>query len=134
MKKTTAEWVRKAEEDLVLARQGSRSKIPVHNGVCFHCQQCAEKYLKGLLEELGLPVPRTHNLDDVLNLLLPSHPELRSLRRGLIFLTDFAVDPRYPGKNTIKRQAAAALRWANRVRTAARALLGIRPRPRRRKT
>jgi HEPN domain-containing protein len=105
----------------------------VHDGVCFHCQQCAEKYLKGLLEELGLPVPRTHNLDDVLNLLLPSHPELRSLSRGLIFLTDFAVDPRYPGKNAIKRQATAAVLWAGRVRMAARALLGIRPRPRRRR-
>src|SRR5579859_3164726 len=105
MKKTTAEWVRKAEEDLVLARQGSRSKIPVPNGVCFHCQQCAEKYLKALLEELGLAIPRTHNLDDVLNLLLPHYSGLRSLRRGLIFLTDFAVDTRYPGESASKRQA-----------------------------
>src|ERR1700730_13837418 len=124
MKKTTRESVKKAEQDYVLAKQGSRSKVPVHNGVCFHCQQCAEKYLKGLLEELGLPVPRTHNLDDVLNLLLPRHPGLHPLRRGLIFLTDFAVDPRYPGKNAVKRQAEAALRWAERVRTAARTILG----------
>ena len=42
MKKTTAEWVRKAEEDYVLAKQGRRSKVPVHNGVCFHCQHKAE--------------------------------------------------------------------------------------------
>ena len=58
---------------------------------------------------------------------------LRSLRRGLIFLTDFAVDPRYPGDNTSKRQAAAALRWAYRVRGVCRDLLGIRLRRRRRK-
>src|SRR5438105_13297296 len=61
MKKTTREWVKKAEQDYVLAKQGSRSKVPVHDGVCFHCQQCAEKYLKGLMEELGLAVPKTHD-------------------------------------------------------------------------
>ena len=51
MKKTTREWVRKAESDYVLAKQGSLSPVPVHDGVCFHCQQCAEKYLKALMEE-----------------------------------------------------------------------------------
>ena len=101
---------------------------PQHDVVCFHCQQSAEKYLKALLEELGLTVPRIHNLDDILNLLLCDHPGLRSLRRGLIFLTDFAVETRYPGDNASKRQAMAALRWAERVRTACRALLGVRPR------
>ena len=43
-------------------------------------------------------------------------------------LTQFAVDTRYPGENASKRQAEAALRWAGRVRTKARAILGIRPR------
>src|SRR5947207_8685220 len=124
MKKTTREWVKKAEQDYVLARQGSRSKVPVHDGVCFHCQQCAEKYLKGLMEELGLSVPKTHYLDVLLTALAPHHPTLRSLRRGLLFLSDFAVDIRYPGSNASKRQAVAALRWADRVRTAARTLLG----------
>ena len=54
MKKTTREWVKKAEQDWVLAEQGIQSKLPVHDGICFHCQQCAEKYLKGLMEEIGL--------------------------------------------------------------------------------
>ena len=63
MKKTTREWVKKAEEDYQVAKQGSRSKVPVHDSVCFHCQQCAEKYLKGLMEEAGLTVPKTHFLD-----------------------------------------------------------------------
>jgi HEPN domain-containing protein len=114
MKKTTREWIKKAEQDYVLAKQGSRSKIPVHDGVCFHCQQCAEKYLKGLMEELGLPVPKTHDLDLPLTSLVPHHPTLRSLRRGLLFLSDFAVNTR--GNNATKRQAVAALRWATRVR------------------
>lgn len=114
----------------MLAKQGSRSKSPVHDGVCFHCQQCAEKYLKGLMEEMGLSVPKTHDLEGLLTALATHHPTLRPLRRGLLFLTDFAVDTRYPGKNASKRQAVAALRWASRVRTPARALLGIRNRRR----
>src|SRR3954447_8250973 len=120
MKKTTREWVKKAEQDYVLAKQASRSKVPVHDGVCFHRQQCAEKYLKGLMEEIGLPVPKTHVLSVLLTALAPHHPTLWSLRRGLLFLTNFAVKTRYPGKTASKRQAVAALRWAARVRTPAR--------------
>ncbi len=126
MKRLTEEWVRKGEADYVVATM-TRREIPLlHDVVCFHCQQAAEKYLKALLEELGLLVPRTHNLDDVVNLMVQHYPSLRSLRRGLVFLTRFAVEARYPGHNTRKRQAAAALRWAERVRTACRTLLGIR--------
>ena len=97
----------------------------MHDPVCFSCQQLVEKYLKALLEELGLMIPRTHDLEDLLDRLLPSHPHLRPLRRGCKFLIQFAVDARYPGFDATKRQAAAALRWAERVRDAARALLGL---------
>ena len=100
--------------------------------MCFHCQQCAEKYLKALLEELGIAVAKTHDLDKLLTALQPHHRTLGSLRRGLRFLTEFAVDTRYPGNNASKRQAEAALRWVTRVRTAARTLLGFPVQPRRR--
>src|SRR5947208_9116506 len=90
MKKTTAKWVRKAEADRVIALQSAESKKPLHDGVCFHCQQCAEKYLKGLLEERGLLVPKTHDLELLRPVLLPFYPALRSLRRGCEFLTQFA--------------------------------------------
>jgi HEPN domain-containing protein len=103
----------------------------MHDLVCFLCQQAAEKYLKAILNEDGLTVPRTHNLEDVLSLLLPSHSQLEAYRRGLKFLIQFAVDPRYPGFRANKRQAAAALRWVGEVRAACRSLLGLRP-PRRR--
>jgi HEPN domain-containing protein len=126
----TREWVKKAEHDYVAARQLGRRKVPFHEIVCFHCQQCAEKYLKGLMEELGLPVPKIHFLDRLLTALKPHHPTLRTLRRGLIFLTAFAADTRYPGIDASKRQSVAALRWAGRVRITARRLLGIRERRR----
>jgi HEPN domain-containing protein len=75
-----------------------------------------------------MPVPRTHELTDLQSLLLPPQPELRSLRRGLDFLTRFAVDPRYPGFRAGKSQARAALRWAERVGDACRRLLSSKPR------
>jgi HEPN domain-containing protein len=81
------------------------------------------RYLKALLEELGEGVPRTHILEDIITLLLPHYVTLRALRKGGRFLTRFAAATRYPGKNATKREATSALRWAARVRTAARRLL-----------
>ena len=109
MKRLTKEWVRKAEADYRAAGNLDRGSDPLPDQVCFLCQQCAEKYLKALLEELGLTVPRTHVLGGLLTLLLPHHPSLRSLRRGMSLLTRFAVGPRYPGYRVSKREASAAL-------------------------
>jgi HEPN domain-containing protein len=97
----------------------------MHDLVCFCCQQAAEKYLKALIDQEGLTIPRTHDLEDLASLLLPSHPALAALRRGLKFLIQFAVEARYPGFHATKRQAAAALRWAGVVRNTCRPLLGL---------
>jgi HEPN domain-containing protein len=99
----------------------------------FTVKQVAEKYLKALLQEPGLPVPRTHNLVRLLADLLAVHPSLARTQRGLRFLTDFTVDFRYPGKSASRRQMESALRWAERVRQECRTLLGIKP-PAKKKT
>jgi HEPN domain-containing protein len=130
MKRITAEWVRKAEADYVAASKLQRGSDPLHDVVCFHCQQCAEKYLKALLEELGVGIPRTHNLIALSPLLLPHYPLMRAFRRGFDFLTRFAVDTRYPGDQASKRQAASAMRWAGKIRVTCRNLLKV---PRRRR-
>jgi HEPN domain-containing protein len=47
MQEITKEWVFKAEQDFDAAdllMHAGESPIPDY--VCFHCQQCAEKYLK----------------------------------------------------------------------------------------
>lgn len=132
MKPATREWVSKAEDDLLAAAELQASRGRLHDQVCFHCQQSAEKFLKALIEELRQPVLKTHDLELLLNQLLPSYPSLRSLKRGLLFLTDFSVDARYPGNRATKRQATAALRWAFRARDKCSVLLGIRPRRARR--
>lgn len=127
MQVETRRWLHKADSDVKGARQLSGTTPQLNDLICFHCQQAAEKYLKALLQELGMAVPRTHDLGDLLDLLLPHDATLRPLRRGLLFLTQFAVDYRYPGENATKRQAEAAIRWAERIRVELRAQLGLKP-------
>ena len=46
-----AEWVDKAEADYQSAvALGRRRKAPLPDIVCYHCQQCVEKYLKARSE------------------------------------------------------------------------------------
>ncbi|MBI3408156.1 MAG: HEPN domain-containing protein [Planctomycetes bacterium] len=83
------------------------------------------KVLKGLLEECQTSAPHSHNLKDLLVKLIPHHKSLGRLKRGLVFLTRFAVGTRYPGDNASKRQATSALRWAKKVREACRDILHL---------
>ena len=127
MKKTTREWVRKAESDYQLAVTIARGTKPFHDEQCFHCQQSAEKYLKAILEELGIAIPKTHILVALLTLLTPHYNSLGSLRRGVDFLTRFAVATRYPGDMANKRQAASAERWPRDVAPHAARSSALRP-------
>ena len=127
MKRLTGQWAGKAESDFQVAKKLARGSEPHHNEAAFHAQQSAEKYLKAILQELGISVPRTHILEDLILLLVPHHASLNSMRVGGRMLTRFAVATRYPGKNATKREAVVALKWADRFRSVARKALKIRP-------
>ena len=48
MANPVSEWIEKAEEDYHVAISLRRlRRHPAHNAVCFHAQQCVEKYLNG---------------------------------------------------------------------------------------
>lgn len=125
MKRLTRMWVRKAEADLRIARRESAAADRVNDGICFHCQQSAEKFLKALIQESDLAVPRTHSLIRLLDLLSPGDSSLSKLTRGFRMLSRYAVEARYPGFSATGRQAAAALRWAERIRAVVRKRLGM---------
>ena len=126
MKQATREWVKKAEGDYQAADALSRRrKVPFHDQVCFHCQQSAEKYLKGRLEEAGQRTPKTHDLEDLLDALLHIEPLWSALRPALKFLTDYAVDFRYPGNEADAQAAKTARKYAKAVRKEARLALGL---------
>jgi HEPN domain-containing protein len=126
MKPLTAEWVAKAEVDYQGAvALGRRRKIPLPDLVCFHCQQCAEKYLKALLQEAGTAFPKTHVLVDLLNLALGPDPTLAPIQPSLLVLEDYAVKFRYPGLDATVAQARAAMQALRMVRRRIRKRLGI---------
>jgi HEPN domain-containing protein len=127
MKRQTKLWVRKAKDDIVGARSLERSKPALNDLICFHCQQCGEKYIKALVQELGLAVPRTHILEELLVLLRPHDSSIGRLRPSAVSLSRYAVQFRYPGKNASKRQALAALRHAESVRKEIRTRVDLPP-------
>src|SRR5271166_1968630 len=103
MKRATREWVRKAEHDFRGAQRMAGGDEPLHDLATFCCQQCSEKYLKALIEETGGIIPKTHSLEKLLQIVAPQHPSLERHKRGLRFLSKFAVETRYPGENATKR-------------------------------
>ncbi len=116
MKPQTKEWIEKAEDDWQGANRLGRGRKPLYNLVCFHSQQCAEKYLKAFMEENNLAIPKTHDLLVLQKQILPELSELILIKGGLEDLTSYAVSFRYPGENAGPELAAEARKIASRVR------------------
>jgi HEPN domain-containing protein len=125
MKPETQEWIEKAEGDLKVARREGQTTDPVYDAVCFHAQQCAEKYLKALLEEHNTAFPRIHDLIVLLNLNGGLTPELDPLQPRLAHLSVFGIASRYPGVRTDQQAAEEAIETAEEVRTIVRAKPGL---------
>lgn len=100
----TRGWFRKAESDLHTCRLLIKSDGP-YDTACFHAQQAAEKYLKGLLAFHVVQIPRTYNLEE-LELLcvgLTHPPVLTNL--NLTLLTPYADQMRTtPSSGRIRPQ------------------------------
>jgi len=63
MNELTSEWINKAENDFLTARVViNQIAEPLPDIACFHCQQYAEKYLKGFLTEHKIEFPYKHML------------------------------------------------------------------------
>jgi len=88
MNPLTLEWEQKAEGDSAAAQWLQQAANPIHDAICFHAQQCIEKYLKAWLQEASIPFPRTHDLEELLDLILPIIPAWSSWRSD--FLTHHA--------------------------------------------
>jgi HEPN domain-containing protein len=116
------QWVQKAENDLKNAAYTLRmGKDCPTDTVCFHAQQCAEKYLKALLVLRGLDFPRTHDMSQLIALLpVQSRPTLTPEEQER--LTDYATVTRYPGdyEPISLTETRRALRIARQIRSAIR--------------
>ena len=125
MNPLTLEWVQKAEGDYTVAQQVLQGQNPVNDAICFHAQQCIEKYLKAWLQEANIPFPRTHDLKELLNLIVPTLPAWDSWRDDFSKLSEHAIDPRYPGKFATADETAHAMHICNEVRQAVREQLKL---------
>ena len=120
------EWIQKAEGDYATAkREFDVTEEPNYDAVCFHAQQCAEKYLKAVLVLKDLEVPRIHDLLAILNVLAAVNISVDTLRDGANMLSTQAVEVRYPGVSADKEDALLALGAAEAIRRAMREELGI---------
>lgn len=128
MKKITREWIEKAEGDFATMERESRArKNPNFDAICFHSQQCAEKYFKARLIEADIDFPKTHDLCALLDLVVSVEPFWENFREDLAYLTDFAVFFRYPGESADKTSATASKKMCRKFRQAARITLGLPP-------
>ncbi len=132
--RVAAEWVVKADNDLKNATHTLKlGQACPADTVCFHAQQCAEKYLKAYLVFLRLDFPKTHEIEKLISLLpAGARPKLRVEEQAR--LTEYAVTPRYPGwREVTLAEARRAVPLARRVRKHVRSLLpkdALRPRQR----
>ena len=69
MKPLTEEWISKAEGDYhTMLRESRAEQFPNHDAVCFHAQQCVEKYLKARMCEAGIRIGKSHDLVAILQM------------------------------------------------------------------
>ncbi len=120
------EWVEKAEGDFQTAEREMRArKAPNYDAVCFHAQQCAEKYLKAFLIHRQIPFRPIHDLEVLLRLITPISADFEFIRDLLLLLNDYAVDIRYPSEFATKDEARAAVKAMRTVRAFMRQKLGL---------
>ena len=125
MKKITGEWIRKAEGDYQVACRELETQPPIPEAVCFHAQQCLEKYLKAILQENDLAFEKIHDLDVLLQQCKGFIPQLEAHRDDLVKLSIYAVDVRYPGFELSVEEATTCAEIMEKVRKLIRRHLGF---------
>ena len=125
MNPLTLEWIEKAENDYAAIQQLLLASNPLHDIICFHAQQCIEKYLKAWIQEANIHTPRTHNLEELLDLIVPMLPAWSHWQPDFKIIMAYAVDPRYPGDSRTAEDTQHAMHICNAVRQAVRKQLKL---------
>ncbi len=115
----TLEWVRKAEGDYAAIELHQQAEAPDFHVIYFHVQQCIEKYLKAWLQEANICFSKTHGLESLLDLIVPTISAWYAWRVDFSTISRHEVDLRYPTK-LAKGDASHAMDVCDRVRQAVR--------------
>jgi HEPN domain-containing protein len=93
---TPEDWRILADRDMSVADHLAATMRPVPTEIiAFHCQQAAEKYLKGALVILGEEPPYIHDLDDLCSIAEKHRPAFVSISSMCTLITQFSAQPRY---------------------------------------
>jgi HEPN domain-containing protein len=89
-------WLLKAHSDLHTARQiGGLPDGHLDAGI-YHCQQAAEKTLKGFLIFHGSPFEKVHDLGKIIEQAIRINPSFRQHEDAADALTPYSIAYRYP--------------------------------------
>jgi len=95
-KDVAQEWFKIAESDLASAIfLQNLHPLPVEI-ICYHCQQAAEKYLKGFLALHGEEIQRTHDLIQLNKSCQKFVEDFKDIEEACLMLTDYGINVRYP--------------------------------------
>jgi len=111
------EWFNFAEADL----QSALFLLNMHPApleiICYHCQQSAEKYLKGFIAFNGGELLKIHDLLILNKKCSLYNPDLSIIEDDCISLTDYGVQVRYPFHIDITEEdTKMAIESANRIK------------------
>ncbi|NIO85679.1 MAG: HEPN domain-containing protein [Candidatus Aminicenantes bacterium] len=90
-------WILKANNDLKTGKDEMETDEPATDTICFHMQQCVEKYLKGYLVFHEVDFRKTHDIAELIELcksVSEKFEELYSMDADS--LTVYAAEIRYP--------------------------------------
>jgi HEPN domain-containing protein len=111
------DWMRKAEGDLKAAEHLMGLEQEDYFTAAFHAQQAAEKFLKALLVRYQIAFPKTHDIQQLLELTEAADPGIRLRLASAAALTPFGIEFRYPGEQVADFQTARqAIEEASRLR------------------
>jgi HEPN domain-containing protein len=96
-RETIKKWILKAENDLKIAKDEILTENPATDAICFHAQQCVEKYLKAYLISKDKETSKTHDILFLIKQCLLIDNEFNYLLElNADSLTSYAVEIRYP--------------------------------------
>ena len=108
-------WLRIAQEDLKVAKISLPEEL--FSPVTYHCQQAAEKSLKGYLAYKKQPIIKTHELGKLLEICLKFDKDFEKIYEAARFLNPFATKFRYPTEFDIPdlNDAKLAIKYAKSI-------------------
>jgi hypothetical protein len=92
------DWLRVAGSDQRAGRLCLSVDPPLCDVATFHCQQAAEKLLKGFLVRAGADFRKTHDLDALVQSVVTHFPLIEPLLKPVRAWTSWSVAYRYPGE------------------------------------